>query len=448
MSRSNLIWLLLIPSVIIFGVALTANGPAPSKDYQLVRSIVDVLAAVDKSYYRELTDEEKKRLVEAMINGGLEKLDAHSQYFNEDEFQLFETQTEGRFGGVGILVGKDPGVPFIKVDSPIPGTPAYNAGVQAGDLILKVDGKSTENVRSDEVRKMILGKEGTTVKLTLLGESDKEPREVELTRAIIELRAVQGVRRDPANPEKWIYLLDETSQIAHIRMISTFNEKIAEELKKALEEATAAGAKAIILDVRDNPGGLLNQAAAVCDLFLKEGKIVSTKGRTGIGREEFAKANKSAFEDPKLPIAILVNRASASASEIVAAALQDHQRAVVIGERSYGKGSVQNVMPLSNGKGGPALKLTTQVWLTPNGRNIHRQPDSKETDEWGVQPDPGFEVKMTDEQRRDYVKQIRDLDLVRGKGAAPKAEKDIGAKPYRDPVVEKAAEYLKSKLKG
>jgi carboxyl-terminal processing protease len=446
MSRTNLLWLLLVPALIIFGVGVTATAPAPSKDYQLVRSIVDVLAAVDKAYVRELSDEEKKRLVEAMINGGLEKLDPHSQYFNEEEAALFETQTEGQFGGVGILVGKDPGVPFIKVESPIPGTPAYHAGVQAGDLILKVDGKSTENVRSDEVRKMILGKEGTVVKLSLLGEGDKEPREVSLKRALIELHPIQGSRRDPANPENWIYLIDDSSNIAHIRL-NTFSEKTAKELKDAIEQASKAGAKALILDMRDNPGGLLTQASAVADVFLEEGKIVSTKGRAGIGTEKFAKKDGGPFESKDKPMVVLVNRASASASEIVAAALQDHKRAIVIGERSYGKGSVQNVMQLSGQNAGPALKLTTQVWLTANGRNIHRWPDSKETDDWGVRPDAGFEIKLTDEQRREYFRFVRDLDMVKGKPGTVKDKKAEESKPFRDPMVEKAAEYLKSQLK-
>ena len=211
-----------------------------------------MLAEVDKHYARELTDDEKKKLVEAMINGGLEHLDPNSQYFNEDQLKDFDAQTEGQFGGVGLMPTKDPKSPYLKVLSPIPGTPAFNAGIQAGDYILMVDDKSTENLSVDEARKLIIGKEGTQVTLMILHEGAAKAESVTLTRAMIKLRSVIGVTRDEANPEKWDYLQDKPNKIALIRL-ERFSEQSDKELREAVQQAEKQGAQALILDLRDNP---------------------------------------------------------------------------------------------------------------------------------------------------------------------------------------------------
>ena len=203
MSRWNLVWLLVVPAAVALGLAVTASAPPPDKDYQLVRTVVDVLAEVDRNYVRELSDADKKKLVEDMINGGLGRLDPYSEYFNEEELTAFETQSEGEFGGVGILLALDAKVPYLKVETPMPGTPAYNAGIQSDDLILKVDGKSTENMTIADARKLIKGAPGTRVTLTVLHEGSNKPEDVALTRAVIELHPVMGVARDPADPTKW-----------------------------------------------------------------------------------------------------------------------------------------------------------------------------------------------------------------------------------------------------
>ncbi|OWK40602.1 S41 family peptidase [Fimbriiglobus ruber] len=455
MSRWNLAWLLAVPALVALGLAASFSAPPPDKDYQLVRTIVDVLAEVDRNYVRELTDDEKKKLVEEMINGGLERLDPHSQYFNEEELTAFETQSEGQFGGVGILLTKDAKTPYLKVEAPMPGTPAYEAGIQANDLILKVkfEGgeKSTENLRIDEVRKFIIGPAGTQVTLTIVHDGATKEEDVTLTRAIIVQHPVQGIARDAADPTKWDFMADKENKIAYVRLTG-FSEQSDKELRAAVEQAEKDGARGLILDLRDNPGGLLNQAVAISDLFLKEGTIVSTRDRNGGGRKWVAKPENTLFEPAdKKPIVVLVNRNSASASEIVASALQDNKRAVVIGERSYGKGSVQKVFNMPNRKA--AVKLTTETWLTPAGKNIHRWPDSKETDEWGVKPEQGFEVKLTDDQRREYFTHLLSLDRVRGKPGAKdgnskdKPEQPKAAKPYKDPVMEKALDYLRGKVK-
>lgn len=443
MSRMNLGWLLVVPAVILLGLAVTASAPPPDRDYQLVRSIVDVLAEVDKHYVKELSDDEKKKLVEDMINGGLQSLDPHSQYLNEDDLRSFENVSEGQYAGVGILLGKDPRIPYLKVETPFPGTPAYDAGIQPDDVILKIGDKSTENMQIPDARKLIKGDKGTQVTLTITREGMAKPEEVTLTRAIVEQHPVKGFARDPADPLKWDFFADRPNKIAYIRL-DGFSEKSDKELKAAIEQAEREGAVALVLDLRDNPGGLLNQAVAVANLFLNEGVIVSSQNRNQVIRSWSAKPGDTVFGPAaKKPMAVLVNRGSASASEIVAAALHDHHRAVVVGERSFGKGSVQKVFNLRNDTA--AVKLTTERWLTPAGKNIHRELDAKESDEWGVKPDAGFEVKLTPEQVRDYVKHINQLNTVAK--AKPKSKPDEKAAPYTDPVLEKALERLRGKLK-
>lgn len=477
MSRWNLAWLLGVPAAILLGVAVTASAPPPDSDYQLVRTVVDVLAEVDKNYVKELPDDKKRKLVEDMINGGLEKLDPHSVYFNPDEWHQFETITEGQFGGIGVVLVADPKSGYLRVESPMPGTPAYEAGVQAGDYILKVGDKSTEGLKVEEARQLIKGKEGTPVTLTFQAEGAK-PREVTLTRAVIQMHPVLGYSRRADDPTKWDFMADKANKIALIRVV-TFSEKTEKELKEAVEQVEKEGARALILDLRDDPGGLLTQAVAVADLFLNDGTILSTRDRRGGTRSWTAKAGNTLFEPAaQRPMAVLVNRNSASASEIVASALQDHKRAVIVGERSYGKGSVQKPFNLPDGG---AVKLTTEEWLTPAGKNIHRWPESTEKDEWGVRPDAGFEVKLTDDDRRQYLKHMAALETVRGKpGSAPPppavvtepkpsppsrggngdsvpalpkaadpkpADPAAAAKPYTDPVVDKALDYLRGRLK-
>ena len=444
MSRWNLAWLLGVPALIFCGLVVTASAPPPDSDYLLVRTLVDVLAEVDKNYVKELSDEKKRKLVEDMINGGLERLDPHSQYFNAEELRQFETSTDGQFGGIGVVLMADPKSGHLMVESPMPGTPAYEAGLQAGDLILKVGDKPTEGLKEAEARQLIKGEVGTPVTLTIQSEGEKA-REVTLTRALIELHPVLGIARRADDPGKWDYMVDKQNKIAQI-WVRTFNGKTEKELKEAVEQTEKEGARALILDLRDDPGGLLSEAVGVADLFLADGNILSTKDRRGGTRSWTAKAGGTLFEPAaRKPMVVLVNRNSASASEIVASALQDHKRAVVIGERSYGKGSVQKPFPLPDGG---AVKLTTEEWLTPAGKNIHRWPDSTEADQWGVKPDPGFEVKLTDEDRKQYVLHMMALEKVRGKpGAAANGKPAPDAKPYTDPVVEKALEYLRGKLK-
>ncbi len=446
MSQRNLAWMLVVPSLVLLVAVLTATAPPPEKDYKLVRTVVDVLAEVDKNYVRELSDDEKKKLVEDMVQGGLGRLDPHSTYFNEEEYHQFTTDTEGKFGGIGAYLTLHPQLQILMIESPMVGTPAFEAGLQSGDLIFSIDGKSTENLRVDEARAFIKGTPGTQLVLSVLRVGAQKPEEVPLIRAEIKIQAVRGFARDPNDPAKWDYLVDKDNKIALIRL-SAFNEHTGEEVKAAVLEAEKAGAKALVLDMRNNPGGLLSQAIFISDLFLTSGKIVSTKDRTGTGRKWEAKKEGTVFEPAsERPMVVLVNSDSASASEIVAAALQDNGRAAVVGERSYGKGSVQKIFELTDRK--TAVKLTAEVWLTPNGKNIHRWPTSKPTDDWGVRPDDGLEVKLTLEDRRQHILHVNQLDKIKPKGEAPKPGPDEPKLDpnYKDKVLEKALEHLRKKL--
>lgn len=439
MSRWNLAWLISVPMIVLTGLVLTYAAPANrDRDYKLVKTIVDVLGEVDAHFYRDLDDEAKKKLVEDMINGGLEKLDRYSAYMNPDELKQFESQTEGNFFGVGIQLGTDPKSGMLMVISPMVGTPAYEAGILAGDIITKIDDKSTETMRLNDAVKVIQGKEGTQVKLTVLHEGAKEVETIPITRAKIEVHSVMGYKRNDEDPKKWDWFVDDG--IAYIRLVQ-FIDHTTQDLKLAVQAAEQSGAKALVLDLRDNPGGLLKSAIEVSDLFLTGGNIVSTRDRNGQGRKWDAQADGTLFNNK--PIAVLVNKNSASASEIVSAALQDNNRATVVGERSFGKGSVQKIIYLKTDPPS-ALKLTTDTYWRPSGVNIHRQEDAKDTDDWGVRPNKGFEVALKDEERLEYLKFRRARDLVKGKNAMKEEKKDD--KSFKDRMLDTAVEHLKGKI--
>ncbi len=446
MSRTNLFWLLGIAAVALFGFAVSYSAPTreKDKDYELVHLIVDVLHEVREKYVVDVDPERERRLVEDMINGGLERLDPHSQYINPREYKQFDKQSEGKFGGVGIQVGPDrQNRGLLTVISPMVGTPAYEAGILAGDVILKIDGKPAENMRMAEAVDMIQGEPGQKVVLTVVHEGSKEPVDVPIVRAVIVVPSVLGDARKAGAPREWDFMLDKTNKIGYIRLTS-FSKTAAQEMRDAVKSLEKDGVRGLVIDLRNNPGGLLKAAVEISDLFLTEGRIVRTAGRNHKEEIYDARAEGTLLTPAeKHPIAVLVNKYSASASEIVAAALQDHDRAVVVGERSYGKGSVQNIILMEHETS--ALKLTTASYWRPSGKNIHRFPDSKETDDWGVKPNAGFEVPMKDEERLEYLVYRNERDVIRTR---PKpADKDgKEKKPFVDRVLEKALDHIKKEL--
>lgn len=489
MPLRNLAWLLIVPGFVLVGLAICYSAPAPDRDYRLVRQVVDVLAEVDANYVKELSDDDRAKFVESMINGGLHDLDPHSEYLNADKRKQFESDTEGHFGGVGITMIADSATKLLKVDHPLPGTPAFEAGVVANDSIVRIGPTPTDNMTTQDAAKLIKGPIGTPVTLTVrrAGRTPTD-QDVTLTRAAIEVHPILGVKRKPEKPLEWEWFADPAHKIALVRVkgfseLTAGTKDRAGELPKALEEIKAAGGRALILDLRENPGGLLTQAAAVVDLFVPHGSpIVSTRDRRGSERVFSAKIKKD-FDlsteegrqkerrsptfvplpgDPR-PMAVLVNRGSASASEIVAAALQDLGRAVVVGERSYGKGSVQKLFNLS---GGASVKLTTETYWRPSGKNIDRPRAPKDNpDEWGVKPNPGLEVPMSADDRLRYALEVERLDWIAGRadvvGPNPPPPGPLQVpldgdgkplidvtKPYEDRPLGKAVEHLTKQLAG
>lgn len=458
MPLRNLAWLLVVPALVALGFTVTYSAPAPDRDYQRVRRLVDVMAEVDSHFYRELTPDEKQKLVEDMINGGLHELDPHSQYLNATQLKQFESESEGSYGGVGIILAIDPETKFLKVDSLFPGTPAYEAGIIANDLIVKIGDESTAGITVSDARKKITGEPGTKVTLTIRRAKREKDEIVELTRAKIPQHPISGVRRVPEDPNRWEWFIDKPNGIGYVR-VAGFNELTTKELKAAVEEIERDSGKALIIDLRENGGGLLNQAIEVSNLFLSEGKqIVSTHGREDGQTREF-KAEKGREIFHSKPVVVIMDGNSASASEIVASALQDNGRALVVGERSYGKGSVQKLFHLRFGDEKAAVKLTTERYWRPNGQNMDKRMASKEKpDEWGVRPNA--EVVATKEEKERAAVELFKLFWVAGKPSEvgpnpplpPTPKGPDGkplvdeSKPFEDKQLKRAIEVLKEEM--
>ncbi len=389
-----------IAALSVFCWQATQGAKPKDEMLELYGQFVDAVEKVEANYVRPVS---RRELLESALEGMLQNLDQHSSFINTGEWKQFRKQIEGKFGGLGIQVGLDHDAGRLRVIAPMVGTPAYEAGVLAGDLIMDIDGQSTEGMSPDKAVEVLTGRPGTDVTLNLLHENAEQPEAVTLTRAIIEVPSVLGDHREKSG--RWDFMLDKDKKIGYIR-ISTFIQNTGEELRKALDELKEQGAKALVLDLRDNPGGLLSAAVEVSDTFLDKGDIVSTKGRNTIPKSYVAQQD-SDYET--LPMVVLVNQNSASASEIVSAALQDHKRATVVGQRSYGKGSVQNILELEDGNS--VLKLTVASYYRPSGENIHRFRNAKTTDKWGVSPDADMEVKLTPTEYVDWFRGRRDRDL-------------------------------------
>lgn len=409
-------------------------------DFELYQIFIDTLDQVERNYVKDVS---RRELVEAAIEGVLTKLDPYSSYIGREDLGKFTTTMTSQFGGIGIQVGMKDG--RLTVISPLVDTPAYRAGILAGDQIIEIDGKPTEGIPLDEAVKRLKGEVGSNVILSVIHPGKQEKQPITITREVIHVETVLGDRRKA--DDSWDYMLDHDKRIGYIR-ITAFSRDTAEVLKQALTELQKEDPKGLILDLRFNPGGLLTSAIEVADLFLPDGRIVSTQGRNTPERTWDA-VKPGTFEG--FPMVVLVNKYSASASEIVSASLQDHHRAVIIGERTWGKGSVQNVIELEGGKS--ALKLTTASYRRPNGHNIHRFPDSKDTDEWGVSPNQGMEVKLSDSELVKLLESRHDRDIVKAHESAPQtagkpasADKPAVEASAVDRQLQKALDYLSQEL--
>jgi carboxyl-terminal processing protease len=395
--------------------------------FEFYRALADTIDQVERNYVKPV---DRRELMEAAIRGVLQKLDPYSGYIPPDEMPGFRTTVESQFGGIGIQITIDNGQ--LKVTSPLVGSPAYKAGVQAGDRILQIEGESTKDLMIDEAVRKLKGEIGTSVTFTVQHALTGRNETFTIKREQIHVDTVLGERRKA--DDTWDFLLDPEKRIGYIR-VTAFSRDTAAEVRKALDSLQARKLRGLILDLRFNPGGLLTSAIEVADLFIADGRIVSTKSRNTEERVWDA-VKPGTFEG--FPMVVLVNRYSASASEIVAACLQDHGRAVVIGERTWGKGSVQNVIELESGKS--ALKLTTASYARPNGHNIHRFPDAKESDEWGVKPNDGLEVKLSSDEMMRFLDHRRKLDIIEAKRAESAKSTETDAKPGDDRAKDKPSD--------
>jgi len=383
---------------LFFNGSLTAQTNS-TEAYRQLELFGEVFERVRSDYVNKVTDE---KLIESAINGMLSSLDPHSSYMSPKRFENMQVQTKGEFGGLGIEVTMENG--FVKVVSPIDDTPAFRAGIKAGDYITHLDGKSVQGLTLSQAVTMMRGKVNTKIKLQIRREQQKQLT-LTITRAKIKIRSVRWRLENRVGYIR-ITSFSEQTQKGLVQAISKIKKQIGNELL------------GIILDLRNNPGGLLDQAIKVSDTFLEQGEIVSTRARKNTDTQRY-NATKGDLLNGK-PIIVLLNRGSASASEIVAGALQDHRRAIVLGTPSFGKGSVQTIMPLS-GRG--AIRLTTAQYFTPSGRSIQAK---------GIEPD--IKVRQAKLSTIENTTGRRESDL---RGALKNPKKEQKSQPTKEKKLKK-----------
>lgn len=372
--------LFLLLSVVLFSSSTCAAPSNDANSLEVFKRFSHVLDIVERSYVKETTT---KDLIDGALKGMLQDLDPHSTLLSREEYREMHESTSGEFYGIGIEITQENNQ--LVVVTPIEDTPADKAGIKSGDYILAVDGKPTQEMSLQEAVSKIRGSKGSEVSLTILHREAKAPQDVRMKRNAIPLISVKSRELEPGY--FWIRL-------------TRFSERTTPEMLNALKEASSKGSiKGLILDLRNNPGGLLDEAVSVADLFLKNGVIVSMRGKMDDANKEF-KAKEQAT-DVSSPLVVLVNGGSASASEIVAGALGDQKRALLVGEKTFGKGSVQNVIPLPDGS---ALKLTVALYYTPSGRSIQAE---------GIDPDLEIPFEMPKDQPASSLRMLREQDLTR-----------------------------------
>ena len=390
--------------------------------------------AMNQISLRYLEEIENRQLVEGALEGMMDRLDEYSSYISPDVLAEFQEDLDKEFGGIGVEIVLDPDTKQLTVASPLVGTPAYEAGVLAGDRVLRIDGESTQGLSLQDAADRMRGKPGESLTLTILHPGDEVPVDVELVRAIIHIDTVLGDTRDDQG--QWDFFLDGHDRIGYVR-INSFSEQTDKELRRALEWLDERDCRGLVIDLRNDLGGMLGAAVRVCDLFIDSGEIVTTRRRDGQIRRAFYATSSGTYSG--FPVAVLVNNYTASASEIVAACLQDHDRAVVVGERTFGKGTVQELIDLEANQG--LLKLTTASYWRPSGKNIHRHSDAEEGDDWGVTPNAGFEVELDKAQLAKLLRARfrREVDRSSEDPASPEPTE-------LDSQLAKAVECLEQKL--
>ena len=407
-NRHAKLWVVLLIAVVFWTIGSGFNrglSAGNEETYKGLKLFSDVIELVEKNYVDEV---DTKKLIQKAIQGMVRSLDPHSSLLPPEAFEELQVDTHGEFGGIGIVITMDKGI--LTVISPIEGTPAYRAGIRMGDKIIKVDGQATQDMELWEAVRKMRGPKGAEVVITIIREGSPEPIDFKLVRDIIPIESVKWIALKPGYGYVWV---------------TNFRDSTTDDLLNALEELESEKVplKGLVLDLRDNPGGLLNQAVEISDLFLDGGEIVSIKGRL----EKHTKVYKAQPEETKrdYPVVVLINGGSASASEIVAGALQDNKRALILGTTSFGKGSVQTVETL---RGGYGLKFTIARYYTPSGRSIQAK---------GIEPDIVVKHRFLDVQETEEERVlIKEKDLKNHLEADPnqeeKEETEPGSKDKRE----------------
>lgn len=432
----------------------TPASESSQNAFEQYRVLIDLIDSVAQNYVHPYSREE---LIEAAIDGVTNKLDPYSYYLGGEDLNRFQRETNSQFGGVGMAIDSRDGK--IVVVAPLVGMPAYNAGIFAGDEILEIDGTSVKGEKIDDVLQRLTREIGTSVQLKVRRPGTSKPLDFQVERELVLLETVLGFDRNP--DDSWNFWLDKPNGIAYIR-VTEFKDETANEIRKALEQLqkpenptetqtekpsenqtenqTKNPLRGLILDLRFNPGGAFNVAIEMGNMFIPEGVIVSAKGKNTV--EQVWRATPEMVIPKDVPLVILLNSYSASASEVFSACLQDNQRAIIVGDRSFGKGIIQSMLDFEGGVS--RLKLTTAGYYSPNGRNIHRNEGAVEADEWGVKPLDEHLVQMTAEEEQMLMNDM----LLRG---TLKTHNNIPARrnpvSFQDKQLEKALDVVEKALK-
>jgi carboxyl-terminal processing protease len=415
------------------------------KEADLITLLTDVREKLGK---RE--DLDKPKDVDISMQMLMSHLDPHTNYIDKETRDQFETDISGNYSGIGARIGKDAVRDMLLVITPMKGSPAYKAGLKTGDIVTTItlevdkDGNklpkpevlSTKGMTVSDAVSKIKGRAGTDVKLTVEREGVSKPVDLTITRGAIAVDTVLGFKLK--DNDDWDYVIDTDNKIAYIR-VTQFANTTTRELTRVVKELAKSGElKGLVLDLRFDPGGRLDAAVQICDMFIDDGLIVTIRPR--VGKEaKFHGQTEGSYLD--FPMAVLINGGSASASEIVSACLQDHKRAIVVGERSFGKGSVQNIVDFE--PTGAKIKLTTATFWRPNGKNLNRaSTKGTEEEEWGVTPDKGFLIKLDRKERDDLEEHFRNIEIIPRRDLPPK-----DAKSFKDKQLDAALEYLRGQIK-
>jgi C-terminal peptidase prc len=407
------------------------------KDADLLRLLTDARQQLGK---RE--DLAKGQDITHSLDAMLAKLDKHTGYIPPEVVDRFRTDTSGKFRGIGVQIRRNEARDELQVVTPIFNSPSHKAGIKAGDIITGIvtdpDGKTvvpTKGMTTEDAVKIIKGKPGTRVKLVIDREGSEKPLEFTLIRKDIEVESVLGYKRTAK--DTWNYVIDPDNKICYVRL-TQFSEDTFPELEKVMKKLSKEGIKGFILDLRFNPGGLLDSAIKISDLFIDDGLIVTIRHRDGT---ETSYVGRTDGSYTTFPMVCLINSGSASASEIVSACLQDHGRAIIMGSRSFGKGSVQTIHPFDNQS---IVKLTTATFWRPSGRNLNKSSTKgRDEDEWGVTPNKGYETKLSKKEENDLFDHQRDSEIIRGSPPPTNEAKS----DFNDRQLEMALEYLRGQIK-